>query len=165
MTSSIRPGDLVLAHGRGPISAIIRFGQWLRPSWRPYRTWNHAALVVAVVDGRTRCVQMSRRCELVWLDEVSPGGRVEVRPCPEGVDRIRAVDWALQQTGIAYSWLTILSIALQLLTPKWLDVDFHESRRALICSALVARAWEHGAWNCPTDPFQITPAELARLTK
>lgn len=160
----MRPGDLVLAHGKGIVSIIIRFGQWLRPSWRPYRYWNHAALVVTVLDGRVRCVQMAKHCELVWLDEVSPGGRIEVRPAPEGIDRIKAVDWALRQVGIRYSWLTIASIALQLVTPKWLDVDFHERDRALICSALVARAWEHGGYDCPTDPFQITPAELARIT-
>ena len=164
--SSIRAGDLVLAHGTGLVSRIIRFGQWLRPSWRPYRYWNHAAIVVAELDGVVKCVQMARRCEIVTLDQVSPGGKIEVRPIPNGVDRLRAIDWALQQARASrpYSIITILSIALQILTPKWLDVDFHENRPALICSALVARAWEHGGWDCPTDPFQITPAELARIT-
>jgi hypothetical protein len=163
---TIRAGDLVLAHGTGIISKIIRFGQWLRPSWRPYRYWNHTAIVVAELDGVVKCVQMARRCEIVTLDEVAPGGRVQVRSIPDGVDRLRAVDWALQQAraGRRYSFLTIISIALQLITPKWLNVDFHDNHPALICSALVARAWEHGGWDCPSDPFQITPAELARIT-
>ena len=164
--TTVRAGDLVLAHGRGIISSAIRFGQWLRPSWRPYRYWNHAAIVVVDLDGVIRCVQMSRRCEIVDLADVSPGGRTEIRSIPAGVDRIKAVDWALSQAraGRRYSFITILSIVVQLVTPKWLDIDFHENRPALICSALVARAWEHGGWDCPTDPFQITPAELARIT-
>jgi len=164
---TIRAGDLVLAHGTGIISKIIRFGQWLRPSWRPYRYWNHTAIVVVDLDGLIRCVQMSRRCEIVNLADVSPGGRTEIRSIPAGVDRIKAVDWALSQAraGRRYSVITILSITLQLVTPKWLDVDFHENSPALICSALVARAWEHGGWDCPSDPFQITPAELAQITE
>jgi len=163
----VRPGDLVLAHGKGPLSRIIRFGQWLRPSWRPYRYWNHAALVIGS-DGQTiRCVQMGRKCETVTLDEVSPGGEVKIRPCPDGVNRITAIDWALRQVGRRYSWLTIASIAVQLFTPKALDVDFHEANPSYICSGLVALAWQHGGWEVPDDedPYQVTPAELAAWTE
>ena len=164
--SNIQPGDLVLAHSRGAFAVLIRFGQWLRPSWRPWKRWNHTAIVVGIrTNGKIRCMQMGRRGEIVNIDEVSPKGYYIVRPCPKGVDRVKAVDYALRQNGIKYSVATIFSIALTLLTPKIVAVDFRRRGNALICSALVARSWEHGGWLCPSDPFQITPAELAWITQ
>lgn len=164
---NVRPADLVLAHGTGPFSRIIRFGQWLRPSWRPYRYWNHAALVIGSDGEQIRCVQMSRRCETVTLDQIKRDGRIEIRQAPDGIDRLKAIDWALHQIGRRYSILTILSIALQLVTPKALDVEFHEAQPAFVCSGFVALAWQHGGWDVPhdQDPYQVTPAELAKWTK
>ena len=160
----VQPGDLVLAHGKGAFSTLIRFGQWLRPSWRPYKYWNHAAIVTSIkADGTIRCTQMSRRCVTIDLSEVSPGGSTAIFACPANVDRVRAVDYALRQVGVRYSVMTILSIAISLLTPKWIRFDFRMHGEALICSGLVARAWEHGGWEVPDggDPYQVTPAELA----
>ena len=91
--SNIQPGDLVLAHSRGAFAVLIRFGQWLRPSWRPWKRWNHTAIVVGIRnDGKIRCMQMGRRGEIVNIEEVSPKGYYIVRPCPKGVDRVKAVD-------------------------------------------------------------------------
>ena len=161
----IQPGDLVLAHSKGAFGALIRLAQWLRPSWRKWRKWNHAAIVIGITpSGMVRCVQMGRRGQIVDLPDVAPGGYTFVRSCPAIVDRIKAVDFAIRQVGIRYSYVTIATIALNLLSPKPLRIDFRRDNSALICSALVARAWEHGGWDCPTDPFQITPAELAMLT-
>jgi hypothetical protein len=109
-------------------------------------------------------MQMGRRGQLVSIDKVSPGGVHQIRPIPDGIDRIRAIDYALRQNGIKYSVAAIFSIALNLLTPKAIAFDFRRRGDALICSALVARSWEHGGWDCPGDPFQITPAELAWIT-
>ena len=110
-------------------------------------------------------LKLGRRGEIVNIEEVSPKGYYIVRPCPKGVDRVKAVDYALRQNGIKYSVATIFSIALTLLTPKIVAFDFRRRGNALICSALVARSWEHGGWMCPSDPFQITPAELAWITQ
>ena len=166
ITMAAQIGDIALAHSKGPFAVLIRFGQWLRPSWRPYRYWNHAAIVTNIApDGSIRCTQMGRRCNTVDLKDVARGGHVVVRPAPPGIDRIKAVDYALRQVGVKYSVAAIFSIALSLLTPKAVAFDFRRNGDALICSALVARCWEHGGWNCPTDPFQITPAELARITQ
>jgi len=163
-----KPGDLVLAHSKGPFATLIRFGQWLRPSWRPWKRWNHAAIVTGIrSDGTIRCAQMGRRGEVVNIGEVAPGGYTTVRPAPSEVDRIKAVDYALRQTNppVKYSVTTILSIALSLLTPSFIHFDFRRHGDALICSALVARSWEHGGWECPGNPFSITPCELARATQ
>ena len=160
----IEPGDLVLAHSKGAFATLIRFGQWLRPSWRPGRKWNHAAIVVSVEGEKIECVQMGRHGERVPIAEVAPHGYYTTRKIPQSVDSLRAVCYALEQVGIDYSVATIVSIALNLLTPKWMHIDFRRDGDALICSALVARSWEHGGWDCPTNPLDITPAELAILT-
>ena len=159
----VNPGDLVLAHGKGFLSKTIRFGQWLRPSWRHWKYWNHSAIVSSVSEkNEVLCIQMGRKCEEIPLSEVSPGGVTKIMPAPRNVDTFAALCYARSQLGIKYSYSTILSIALNLLTPKMIHVDFRRSGDSLICSGLVARSWEHGGWQCPTDPFQITPAEMAR---
>jgi hypothetical protein len=163
-------GDLILCHSKkGLFAKLIRLGQWLRPSWREYRYWNHAALVVATptLFGKrhVQAIQMGRTCSYVFLDVLEEDKVVEVRPCPPGVDGDRARQYAVKQYGIDYSVATIFSIALSLLTPKAIRFDFRRHGDALICSALVARSWEHGGWDCPTDPYQITPAELAMVVE
>jgi uncharacterized membrane protein len=159
------PGDLVLAHNKGAFPSLIRFGQWLRPSWRKWKKWNHAAIVTSTTDGIS-CVQMGRRGQLVKLADVAPRGYTTIVPCPTNVDKVKAVDYALRQVGVKYSVATIFSIALNILTPSWLRFDFRRQGTALICSALVARAWEHGGWDVPGDfdPYQVSPAQLAMWT-
>jgi len=161
-----QPGDLVLAHNKGAFATLIRFGQWLRPSWRKYKKWNHAAMVINTTSG-IKCVQMGRLGQTCWIEDVAPRGYTEIRPRPANVDRVRAVDYALRQVGVKYSVATILSIALNLITPSWLRFDFRRNGTALICSALVARSWEHGGWDVPGDydPYQVTPAQLAMWTE
>ena len=160
-------GDLVLAHSKDTFGKLIRFAQWLRPSWRPYKYWNHSALVVSNINGEITCVQMGRRCVTVTLENVAPGGVTQIRKCPEGVDRVKALDYALRQVGVRYSYLTIVSIALNLLTPKAFRINFRRNGTALICSALCARSYEHGDWIIPdnSDPFQVTPCQLAMWVK
>lgn len=158
MTREPQPGDLVLAHSRGLFGRLIRIGEAFH--WRPGRKWNHAAIVVSNGPGGVEVVQMSRRCVRIPLSEVAPGGQVQVRPCPKGVNPVFAVRYALAQLGTAYGVLTILCIAVNLLTPQFLRIDFRRPG-TLICSGLVARSYEHGAWSCPYDPFQISPAQLA----
>ena len=170
MTYEPEIGDLVLCHSRkGLFAKLIRFGQWLRPSWRPYRYWNHAALVVATPtifgERQVQAIQMGRTCSYVFLDVLKKDKVIEVRPCPPGVNAVAARNYAVKQYGVDYSIATIFSIALSLLTPKLVRFDFRRNGDALICSALVARSWEHGGWNCPTDPYQITPAELAMVVE
>jgi hypothetical protein len=152
----LQPGDAILTHSRGLYAHLIRFGQRLR--WKNTR-YNHAALIEKIEDGQIWCIQMARRGQSVRIQDVAPGGDLLAIKAPEGVDRAKAVAYAQRQVGLKYGVLTIFSIAFNILTPRWLRVDVRRNN-TLICSALVARSWEHGGWDCPTDPFQITPAEL-----
>lgn len=154
----IHPGDAVFAHSRNLYGAVIRFGQALR--WWKYRSWNHMAIVSKIdKDGQIWVIQMARRCEEVKIEEVAPKGRLKFVPCPEEVSRINSVEYAQKKLGTKYGVATIFSIAINLMLPDPIVFDIHVEG-TLICSALVAKAWEHGDWDCPVDSGQITPAEF-----
>lgn len=154
----IQPGDAIFARTNNTYGALIRFGQALR--WWKYRKWNHMAIVDSIdTDGQVWVIQMAKHGERVKLEEVAPKGQLKWNSLPDGIDRNRVMEYARKRVGTDYGVLTIISIAVNLLLPKPISFDIrHED--TLICSALVARAWEHGGWDCPVDPFQITPAEF-----
>ena len=160
--TEIRPGDAVFARTRNLYGVVIRFGQALR--WWKYRSWNHMAIVSKIdPNGQIWVIQMARRCEEVKLEEVAPGGRLKFVAPPEDVSRIKSVEYARKRLGTKYGVLTIFSIAINLSLPKQIVFDVH-SEGTLICSALVAKSWEHGDWDCAVDSGQITPAEFDSLT-
>lgn len=155
--SQIRPGDAVFARTRNFYGAVIRFGQALR--WWKYRSWNHMAIVSKIdPDGQIWVIQMARHCEEVKLENVAPNGRLKFVAPPDEVSRIKSVEYARKRLGTKYGVLTIFSIAINLALPRQLVFDIH-TEGTLICSALVAKAWEHGDWDCPIESSQITPAE------
>lgn len=155
---TIKPGDAVLAYTSGAYGRLIQLGQAIR--WRTHRKWHHAAIVVEVeASGQVWCVQMARRCERVKLQDIAPGRPLKIVPIPENVNAEEAVSYANRQIGTKYGVSTIFSIAFNILTPESIRIDFRHTG-TLICSALVARSWEHGNWDCPTDPFQISPAQI-----
>lgn len=154
----IQPGDAIFARTNNFYGFIIRFGQAIR--WWKYRKWNHMAIVDEIsADGQIWVIQMAKHGEKVRIEEVAPKGILKWAPLPEGLDRNRVVEYARKKVGIDYGVMTIISIAINLLLPRQFNLDIR-SDDTLICSALVARAWEHGGWDCPTDPFEITPAEF-----
>lgn len=161
LPSDAYPGCLVLAHTRGFYGFLIRAAQTIR--WKRGRMWNHAAIVTAMTDGVVLCTEMAWHCEEVTLDEVAPGGHLLILPAPKGTDVIRAANYAKSKVGTKYGVLTIVSIFVNLFTPKFFRVAFRSGNGSLICSALVVRAWEHGGANLDSlgDPFQVSPAELA----
>ena len=157
----INPGDAVFAHTRTLYGFIIRFGQALR--WWKSHKWNHMAIVDEIDEnGQVWVIQMARKGERVRIEEVAPGGTLKILPMPRELNVEEILEYARKQIGTDYGVLTIISIALNLCLPQFLNLDIRRAK-TLICSALVARAWEHGGWDCPVDPFQITPAEFSEL--
>ena len=155
-----RPGDIVLAHTKGLYGAAIRVAQWIR--WKGFNTWNHAAIVVSNDNGAVQCVQMALHCERVPLEDVAPAGKIIIVSAPDNVNVERAVVYAERQIGTKDGILTIFSILFNLFTPGFISIDFRRTH-TLICSALVARSLEHGGWDCPYDPFFISPAQIAEV--
>jgi hypothetical protein len=120
------------------------------------------AIVVKIdPDGTVWCLQMVKHCSLVRLQDITPLGEIVVVPCPDGVDRDKSVMFANLQLGVDYGDLDIVSIAINICLPSVLGFDVHKND-TLICSALVARSWEHGGYTLPRgiDPFTITPGQF-----
>ena len=154
------PGDFVLTHGNSWTSRMIRFGETIR-YWGPdkkFTRWNHAAIFVnengdivealgGGVQQRNISVYKDTEYHVVHLENVID------------VDRVHEVSFARACLNDHYGWLTIVSIALCLLTGSKLGfgVDGQE-----ICSALVARCLERTGEIFPTDPWHIMPADLAK---
>jgi hypothetical protein len=160
-SNQIQPGDAVFAHTKNFYGLMIRVAQALR--WWKYREWNHMAIVDSVdEDGTVWVLQMARRCERVKLEEVAPGGHLKWVACPENLDKSRIMEYAREQIGTKYGILTIVSIAINLLLPEAISFDIHKEN-TLICSGFVMRSWEHGGFDCPVNPFSITPAECDEL--
>ncbi len=155
---AIQPGDVVLAKTNGIMGRLIRLAE--RIYWRKGSTYSHAAIVINVTGSTVTVLQMRLRgCQRTTIDQVAPGGSYVTKSCPPGVDRARSIAYALTRQNDKYGIFTFISIAFNLLTPRWFWLDFRRTG-TLICSALVARSWEHGGWNCPVDPFQISPAQI-----
>lgn len=155
---NIKPGDAIFAKTNNFYGTMIRAAQATR--WWQGHAKNHMAIVVKVdPNGQIWVVQMARHGELVKLEDVAPNGELWWTPMPNELDRQRAVDYAMGKVGEDYGVLTIFSIGLNLMLPDFMIFDIRREG-TLICSALVARCWEHGGWNCPVDPFQITPGQF-----
>jgi hypothetical protein len=153
---SAQPGDFVLIHGNGFISRAIRFGQRLRVR-KPFNYWNHAAVVMGgLSDGGLLVIEAGAHG--VQWGKVIPGPDAQVVSAPGG---LAACGFAKAAVGRRYGFLTIASIILDLLTPRFIDV---KRPGTFICSGLVARALEHGGYILPMgwDPDQVMPAELGQ---
>ena len=161
MVYQAKPGDAVLARTATIYGKLIRAGQAIR--WWQGHGWNHMAIVVKVdPDGTVWCLQMTKQCTLVKIEDVAKNGHVKIVPIPADLDVDHVIKYAYAQLGIDYGVATIGSIAINLALPRFLNFDFSRTG-TLICSTLVARSWEHGGWLCPTDAGQITPGQFDQL--
>ena len=155
-----RPGDFILTHGDEWTSRLIQFGQSLRYRGKSakYTYWNHTALVV---DGAGTIVEalgtgVARRS----IHDYEPTQYTVVRIDASDEDRLEAATFATSSIGAHYGWLTIVSIALSLLTGGKLAFAIDGQ---LICSGLVARSLERTTAIFKHDPARIMPAELAEI--
>lgn len=156
------PGDFILTHNNGFLARLIRFGQSLR-FWgkdRKYIRWNHAAMIVtgdgAIIEALGKGVVMNRlekytptEYQLVSIDTIvaAPADRSQV---------VAFARWALNEP---YGFVTIISIALSLLTGCKFNFGFDGQ---CICSGLVARALERTNAIFERTPSHMTPADLAK---
>lgn len=166
-----QPGDLIAFETRGIFGRLIQLGQWLKRSDRRYRRYHHIAVLVDQVANTPHgpadpanwlAVQAARRVDVAHVDEIARGCPFTVFACPKGVARSKVVVQADKFVGIEYGVLTIVSIALNILTPRFLRVSFRAGGDpTLICSALGALCLHAGGWlhEWP-DFYQVTPADL-----
>ena len=178
-TIAIQPGDLVFAHGVGPISRAIRVAEWLQwlrhalsvlvrtGKWSPRdkgHHFNHVA-IVDEIDGDTIYVIQAEAHGVTGkgfhrrtLSEVSPGGSYEIVKAPSKTSRARILAFARAEVGSAYGFFSIASEVFNTVTPEWLTFRWTDS---WICSALAAESLRYGGWlHKWPDIYQVTPAEL-----
>lgn len=125
-----------------------------------YAFWNHTALVVdddgAIIEALgTGVAQRS-------IHDYDPTQYTVVRIIASDHDRAQAVAFARSVLGADYGFVTIVSMALSLVTGGKLAFAIDGQ---LICSGLVARALERTSAIFQHDPGRIMPAELAEIYK
>ena len=155
-----RRGDFILTHGDEWTSRLIRFGQNIRfrGERAKYTYWNHTALVVdeegAIVEALgTGVAQRS-------IHDYDPTQYTVVRIKASDGDRAEAAAFACASVGAKYGSVSIVSIAISLITGGTFAFAIDGQ---LICSGLVARALERTTAIFKHDPARIMPAELAEF--
>lgn len=154
------PGDLIGFETSGLFATAIRFGQRLAKV--KHRKITHIAVVERTTsDGDASIIQSVRRVNRVWLSSYGRTPYIVIpfpgKPC----DRAAVVAFAQSAEGRKYGVASVISRAINVLTPKFItfsrggDCD---------CATLGARAWEHGGWVSPLwDTSQWMPGQLADL--
>lgn len=127
--------------------------------------WNHVFIVSDEVDetGEPLIIQAishgvdgSRP-----LSQVAPGGKYEVVALPSDVDAEKVLAFAKSQIGSSYGYVSIASIVLQILLPRWFPMLTVRSRSSWICSALGAESARAGGWvHSWPDVYSVVPSEL-----
>lgn len=145
--------QFALCDGNTWLDKLIRFGERLRSTPTAAR-WSHVALVMP--DG-SLIEALGRGVSKGQLTAYPNHAIVSV-----GVSNTQAAAaWAFARStlGDSYGFITVISIALDLLSPAFIHF---KSGRTLICSELVARALEHTGWICPKlDTSHVMPSNLA----
>ena len=155
-------GDVIFAHAKKDfIGRAIQLAERLR--WNGGARWNHAAIITDVdkVAGKIQIVQAeSRGVTCKWFNspgDIAPNGQVLVirRRQP---DYLKSVEFAKAQVSDPYGYLTILSIAVNIVAPWFLTV---RKPGTWICSALVAESLRAGGWlHDWQDIYMVSPAQL-----
>ena len=157
---TVQAGDLVFCHSKGLVGKGIRLAEWIR--FRRGDMYNHVAIVDTQVPGSDDwfVIQAEARgvTNLGRLSSIAPGGDYIVLPLPAGCDASKVIEFASDQVGRSYGFLTIASILVTLLSPKFVNVMLPNT---WICSAVSAEALRFGGWyHTWPDIYQVNPAEL-----
>jgi hypothetical protein len=154
-----QPGDMIGFQTPDKFGAVIRYGQrhfQKLPKWYV----NHIAVVVSVDP--TVIVQAVKRVDMVPLSSYPDSVNKWIIPFPgDDSQRSYVVKFAMKQIGRKYGILSVISRAINMLTPRIIQINA-EKAGDMDCSCLGARAWEHGGVDLPyPDPWQIVPGQLA----
>lgn len=156
-----QPGDFMLIHGNDWTSKLIWFGQGLRffGRNREYAYWTHAAIFVDERGGIIEALGTGVRRGHISKYKAMAYQVVRLGTTADDTDRQEAVKFAEWSLGEKYGWLTIVSIAVGLLTGGRFTFGYEGQ---VICSGLVARALERTEAIFNRSPTDIMPADLAK---
>jgi len=152
------PGDFILVSSKGILAKLIRFGQFIRyhGKMRPYSYWNHTAMIISesgeIIEAIGRGVVISK------IEDYSDVEYYYVSTKLNKQSREQAVASANSFLKDKYSWMTIISIAIELLTGVKVQVT---QSSTMICSSLVGQSLWAGGIIFDSNPYQMMPADLA----
>lgn len=160
--NDFKAGDFILTHGNTFFSYLIRFGQYLA-FWgkdSKYAWWNHSALIVSE-DGNLIEALGAGGVKAAHISKYAPTDYHIVRlgELASDTDRVQICRFAQQTLNLKYGFVTLISIAIGLLTGCRFKFGFDGQ---YICSGLVARALERSSVIFDRSPSHITPADLAK---
>jgi hypothetical protein len=160
------PGDIGFAYNRGLMAKLIRLGEWLKfrkcqwnhmfvvDRWEPDAdpdNGGHWFIIQATIKGVTNTAR---------LEDVAPGGRYTVIGPPQGVSAADVLFFARSQVGTQYSILTILAIALDIVSWNWVPAFANSRKRSWICSSLTCEALRFGGWFFNwVNVYTVTPQQ------
>lgn len=151
----------------GAVSKAIRWVQFFAgdSDWRI----NHVAILDKKVDGEWHVIQAeahgvtgtrSDGTEYLSrpLSSVAGNGTFEIRRLPLSCDPQKVLEFARSQVGEHYGFVTIASIVLTLLAPKFVNIMLADT---WICSALAGESMRFGGWlHSWSDIYQVRPSQL-----
>ena len=152
------PGDFILVSTTGVLAKFIRFGQFVRyhGDMKTFAFWNHTAMIVD--ENGTIVEAVGRGVRYAHIDEYKDVEYYLVNTKLNKQSREQVVAACRSFVKDKYGWLTIASIATELLTGIKLQFSLNNS---MICSAVVAQSLWAGGIIFNRNPFQMMPADLA----
>ena len=152
------PGDFVLVSSTGILAKLIRLGQFIRyhGKMKQFSHWNHAAMVVdehgTIIEAVGRGVKYSS------IEDYKNVEYYLVNTKLSEEDRTQVVNAAKSFVKDKYGWMTIISIAFEILSGVKLEFRINNS---MVCSGVVAQSLWAGGVIFDQNPYQMMPADLA----
>ena len=153
-------GDLAFCHSNGIVGKAIRFAQRHDKDGKDAQ-WNHVAVLDRCIDGTWYVIQAEAHG--VTNDKpLSTVGEYEIVPFPAHANRTKFIEFVSSKVGSKYGFLTILSIALNMILP---DKVIFRKAGTYICSGLVSVGLNYAGFApvcASSDLYSVTPARTAR---
>lgn len=138
-------GDVGFARTHGAMGWLIRLGTWLKFHKAEY---NHEFVVDRIVDGVPYIIQATLRgvTDSARLVDVAPGGTYTLVSPPPEVDIDKFLTFCRKQVGVEYGMLTIMAIAIDLLSWSWVPAFRGARENSWECAALINEGLRFGGW-------------------
>lgn len=154
-------GDLLFVHRPSILGWLIRMGQWLRPSLRPWSGYSHVAIITDCGGGLIQA--LSEGVVRGHIEEYRPRDYVIVHTHLSPDDQHEALNFVEAQLNDSYGWTIFISTALRVLIGRWgLWIGRDKTQ---ICSGLAAQCLERGPYVFDVEAATMCPAELAQALR
>jgi hypothetical protein len=154
-----QPGDIGWAHTNDLMGKLIRVGESLRG--KRGSEWNHQFIVDSPVVGEDDWYVIQ-----ATIHGVTDTGRLSEFPTfvtkrpPHEADAAKILLFARTQVGVNYGFLTILAIAIDIVTWDWFPSFRGARNQSWICSALVEESLRYAGWlHDFTNIYTVTPQD------